>query len=157
MQEETKFSEGFEIAPIDKGRRSACRSEGLMPETKNNFLPYRKDLKDKARDNRKNLNRPEAKFWYEILSNRKFLGYRFLRQKPVSDYILDFFCSELKLGIEIDGENHNEQVEYDKMRTLNLNNIGIKIIRYSNADIMCNLEGVYLDLKQKVKEREEEL
>ncbi len=68
-----------------------------------------------------------------------------------------FFCSELKLGIEIDGESHNEQKEYDKMRTLNLNNIGIKIIRYSNAEIMCNLGGVYLDLEQKVKEREEEL
>lgn len=128
-----------------------------MPETKKDFLPFRKDLKEKAGDNRKNMNRPEAKLWYEILSNRKFLGYRFLRQKPVSDYIVDFFCSELKLGIEVDGESHIEQKEYDKMRTLNLNNIGIKLIRYSNADIMCNLEGVYLDLEKKVKEREEEL
>ena len=128
-----------------------------MPETKKEFLLYRKDLKEKARVNRKNLNRPEAKLWYEMLSNKKFLGYRFLKQKPVSDYILDFFCSELKLGIEIDGESHDEQKEYDKMRTLNLNKIGIKLIRYSNADIMCNLEGVYFDLEQKVKEREEEL
>ena len=128
-----------------------------MPETKKDFLPFRKDLQEKARDNRRNLNRPEAKLWYEILSNRKFLGYRFLRQKSVSDYIVDFFCSELKLGIEIDGESHNKQQEYDKSRTLNLNRIGIKLIRYSNNDIMCNLEGVYLDLEEKVKEREEEL
>ena len=128
-----------------------------MPETKKDFLPFRKDLKEKARDNRKNMNRPEAKLWYEVLSKRKFLGYRFLRQKPVKNYIIDFFCSELKLGIEVDGESHIEQKEYDKMRTLNLNNIGLKLIRYSNADIMCNLEGVYLDLKKKVKERAEEL
>ena len=128
-----------------------------MPETKKDFLPFRKDLQEKARDNRRNLNRPEAKLWYEILSNRKFLGYRFLKQKPVLDYIVDFFCSELKLGIEVDGESHNERAEYDKSRTLNLNRIGIKLIRYSNADIMCNLEGVYLDLEEKVKEREEEL
>jgi len=128
-----------------------------MPETKKDFLPFRKDLQEKARDIRKNINRPEAKLWYEILSNRKFLGYRFLKQKPVLDYIVDFFCSELKLGIEVDGESHNEQVEYDKSRTLNLNKIGIKLIRYSNADIMCNLEGVYLDLEKQVKEREEEL
>ena len=128
-----------------------------MSEAKNVYLPFRNDLKEKARVNRKNMNRPEAKLWYEILSNRKFLGYRFLRQKPVEDYILDFFCSKLKLGIEIDGESHNEQKEYDKMRTLNLKKIGIKLIRYSNADIMCNLEGVYFDLEQKIKERAEEL
>jgi len=128
-----------------------------MPETKKDFLPFRKDLQEKARDIRKNINRPEAKLWYEILSNRKFLGYRFLKQKPVLDYIVDFFCSELKLGIEVDGESHIKQKEYDKMRTLNLNNIGIKLIRYSNADIMCNLEGVYLDLEKQVKERAEEL
>ncbi len=128
-----------------------------MPEANKEFLPFRKDLKAKARDNRKNMNRPEAKLWYEILSNRKFLGYRFLRQKPILDYIVDFYCSNLKLGIEIDGESHVDQKEYDKKRTLDMNKIGIKIIRYSNVEIMCNLEGVYLDLEEKVKEREEEL
>ncbi len=69
---------------------------GVMPEAKKDFLLFRKDLKEKARDNRKNMNRPEAKLWYEILSNRKFLGYRFLKQKPVSDYILDFFLFRIK-------------------------------------------------------------
>ena len=128
-----------------------------MPETKNNFLPFRKDLKEKAQDNRRNMNRPEAKLWYEILSNRKLLGYRFYRQKPVLNYILDFFCPKLKLGIEIDGESHDEQVRYDRKRTSNLNEIGIKLLRYSNADVMCNLEGVYFDLEKQVKEREEEL
>ncbi len=128
-----------------------------MPEANKEFLPFRKDLKAKARDNRKNMNRPEAKLWYEILSNRKFLGYRFLRQKPILDYIVDFYCSNLKLGIEIDGESHVDRKEYDKKRTLDMNKIGIKIIRYSNVEIMCNLEGVYLDLEEKVKEREEEL
>ena len=128
-----------------------------MPEIKKDFLPFRKDLKEKARDNRKKMNRPEAKLWYEILSNRKFLGYRFLRQKPILDYIVDFYCSKLKLGIEIDGESHIEQKEYDKKRTLNLRKIGIKLIRYSNAEIMCNLEGVYLDLEKQVKKRAEEL
>ena len=121
------------------------------------FLPFRPDLKEKAQDNRRNMNRPEAKLWYEILSNRKLLGYRFLRQKPVLNYILDFFCPKLKFGIEIDGESHDEQVEYDKKRTSNLNEIGIKLIRYSNADVMCNLEGVYWDIEEKIKEREEEL
>ena len=128
-----------------------------MPETNKNFLSFRKDLKEKAQDNRRNMNRPEAKLWYEILSNKKLLGFRFYRQKPILDYILDFFCPKLKLGIEIDGESHDEQVGYDKKRTSNLNKIGIKLIRYSNADVMCNLEGVYLDLEKQVKERADEL
>ncbi len=127
-----------------------------MPETKKDFLSFRKDLKEKARLNRKNMNRPEAKLWYEMLSNRKFLGYRFLRQKPILDYIVDFFCSELKLGIEVDGESHDKQIKYDKGRTFDLTKIGIKLIRYSNADILSNLEGVYLDLEEQVKKREEE-
>ncbi|NQT65180.1 MAG: endonuclease domain-containing protein [FCB group bacterium] len=128
-----------------------------MPETKKDYLPFREDLQEKARDNRKNMNRPEAKLWYEVLCNRKFHGHRFLRQKPILDYIVDFYCSELKLGIEIDGESHDDQIEYDNIRSSALNNIGIKLIRFSNTDIMCNLEGVYLDLEKKVKAREEEL
>ena len=137
--------------PLDKG------IEGFMPENKKVFLPFRKDLKEKGRNNRNNMNRPEAKLWYEILTNRKLFGYRFIRQKPVLDYILDFFCPRLKFGIEIDGESHDEQVEYDKKRTSNLNEIGIRLIRYSNADVMCNLEGVYLDLEERIKKREKEL
>lgn len=128
-----------------------------MPEIKKIFLPFRKDLKMKARENRKNLNKPESRLWYEILSNKKLLGYRFLRQKPILNYILDFFCPKLKVGIEIDGESHDEHIEYDKKRTSNLNEIGIKLIRYSNAEVMCNLDGVYLDLEEKIKKREEEL
>ena len=125
--------------------------------TQNSFLPFRKDLKKKARGNRKNMNKPEARLWYEILSNKKFLGYRFLRQKPIMNYILDFFCPKLNVGIEVDGESHDEQVRYDKKRTSDLNEIGIKLIRYSNSEVMCNLDGVYLDLEKRIKEREEEL
>ena len=128
-----------------------------MPETKKIFLPFRKDLKKKARENRKNMNKPEARLWYEILSNKKLFGYRFLRQKPILNYILDFFCPKLKVGIEIDGESHDEQAGYDEKRTSNLNEIGIKLVRYSNAEVMCNLDGVYLDLEKRIKEREEEL
>ncbi|MCK4694987.1 MAG: endonuclease domain-containing protein [Candidatus Cloacimonetes bacterium] len=103
------------------------------------------------------MNAPEANLWYKVLRNRKLLNYKFLRQKPILNYILDFYCSKLLLGIEIDGESHNEKMSYDKQRSVSINKIGIKIIRYSNYDVMNNLDGVYFDLIKQIKIREKEL
>lgn len=121
------------------------------------YNQYSTNLKSNARKNRKEMNQPEANLWYKVLRNRKLLNYKFLRQKPILNYILDFYCSKLLLGIEIDGESHNEQINYDKQRSESLNKIGIKIVRYTNYEIMSNLEGVYLDLVKQIKIRENEL
>ncbi len=99
----------------------------------------------------------EATLWHNLLRNKQLMNYKFLKQKPILNYILDFYCSKLLLGIEIDGESHNKQIEYDKQRTENINKTGIKIIRYSNHDVMDNLEEVYEDLKKQVKIREKEI
>jgi len=103
------------------------------------------------------MNAPESNLWYNVLKNRELLNYKFLRQKPILNYILDFYCSKLLLGIEIDGESHNEQMSYDKQRSKSINKIGIKIIRYSNYEVMNNLDGVNLDLIKQIKIREKEL
>ena len=121
------------------------------------FIPFRPDLKEKAQDNRRKMNRPEAKLWYEVLRNRQMMGYRFLRQKPILNYILDFYCHKLKLGIEVDGDTHAEQKKYDNVRTKEIKKQEIKIIRYTNTDIMMHLDGVYWDIEEKIKEREKEL
>ena len=124
---------------------------------KKEIIPYNLKLKSNARKNRKEMNAPEANLWYKVLRNRKLLNCKFLRQKPILNYILDFYCSKLLLGIEIDGESHNEQINYDKQRSESLNKIGIKIVRYTNYEIMSNLEGVYFDLVKQIKIRENEL
>lgn len=103
------------------------------------------------------MNAPEANLWYNILRNRELLNYKFLRQKPILNYILDFYCSKLLLGIEVDGESHNYKITYDNKRSIDINKIGIKIIRYSNYDVMNNLDGVYFDLIKQIKIREKEL
>ena len=121
------------------------------------YNPYNTNLRNYAQKNRKEMNAPEANLWYNILRNRELLNYKFLRQKPILNYILDFYCSKLLFGIEIDGESHNEQTNYDKQRSENLNKIGIKIIRYSNYDVMNNFDGVYFDLIKQIKIREKEL
>ena len=82
---------------------------------------------------------------------RQFAEYKFLRQKPIDNYIVDFYCSELRLVIEIDGDSHAEAVEYDAARTRVLEAFGLTVVRYSNDDVLRNIEGVYDDLWSKIQ------
>jgi very-short-patch-repair endonuclease len=109
-------------------------------------LPYNKNLTALARENRKNPSPAETKIWREILRMRQFAQYKFLRQKPIGGYIVDFYCSELRLVIEIDGDSHAETGEYDLERTRFLNALGVRVIRYTNDEILRNIEGVYDNL-----------
>ena len=103
----------------------------------------------KARELRNNMTKQERKLW-SVLRNRKFYDYRFLRQYPIGNYIVDFICRSAKIIIEIDGSQHNEtiNIEYDKSRTRYLQDKGYKVIRFWNNEIDNNLEGVYSKLQQ---------
>ena len=110
----------------------------------------------RAKENRKNSTKAEKKMWNEILRN-KLTGYKFVRQKPINNFILDFYSSEILFAIEIDGDSHYENRKYDEKRTVILNKLGIKVIRYTNIEIINSIDGVYLDLLKKIKIREREL
>ena len=69
-------------------------------------------------------------------------GYQFMRQKPIGEYIVDFFCSKLKLVIEIDGESHVDKYEKDKIRQQNLERLSLSFLRFSDLDVKTNLNGV---------------
>jgi very-short-patch-repair endonuclease len=114
------------------------------------FTPYNKSLTILARENRKNPTDAEQQMWQHLLRMRQFIGYKFLRQKPIGGYILDFYCAALQLGIEIDGDSHAEREEYDTERTRFLNACGIKILRYSNDDVLQNITGVYEHLNSAI-------
>lgn len=92
---------------------------------------------------RKNMPTPEIVLWQKI-RNRQINNYKFKRQYGVGRYIVDFYCSEKRLAIEIDGDSHYEdfQIIYDKERTEYLNNMGIVVVRFTNKEIMDNIEGV---------------
>lgn len=81
-------------------------------------INYNLDLKDFARQNRKSSTKTERKIWREVLSNSQ-TSYKFTRQKPLDNFILDFYCSKLLLAIEIDGDSHykKHEPEYDQART----------------------------------------
>lgn len=93
---------------------------------------------------RKNQTDAENKLW-KILRNRQLLGVKFRRQYSAGKYIIDFYSPEYKIGIEADGGQHYESKgrQKDAIRTNELNKLGIKIIRFSDTDILKNIEGVY--------------
>jgi very-short-patch-repair endonuclease len=125
--------------PLSRGGR-----EGL------GFVAYNKKLTALARENRKQPTAAESKLWYQLLRMRNLSPYKFTRQKPIANFIADFYCAELHLVIEIDGDSHAESIAYDAKRTESLSNIGITVVRYINDDIMNNLQGVYVDLMRRI-------
>jgi very-short-patch-repair endonuclease len=100
---------------------------------------------------RDNMTETEQKLW-EILKNGKFLGLKFRRQHPIGLYIADFYCHKLKVVIEVDGEYHKweNQALNDIKRTQDLNDLGIKVIRFNNQDILHNLEDVLFQLENQL-------
>jgi very-short-patch-repair endonuclease len=115
------------------------------------FLPYDPKLTSLARANRKNPTPAEQKIWFEVLRGRQFSAYKFLRQKPIERFIVDFYCSSLRWVIEIDGDSHAENPAYDVERTLVLNRYGLAVIRYTNRDVMHNISGIYDDLIRRLR------
>jgi very-short-patch-repair endonuclease len=94
-----------------------------------------------ARENRMQLTESEKILWF-YLKNRKLNGFRFRCQHPVYRYILDFYCHEVQLAIEVDGRIHNQQKEYDEYRDAFLKNIGITTIRFDAEDVVNNTSQV---------------
>jgi len=98
------------------------------------------------------MTKAEAILWGEI-KNRKILGFKFRRQFGIGGYVVDFYCTELKLAIEVDGATHHtdEELEYDNRREGDINQLDIQFIRFSNDEIYEALEYVVESLKTKIK------
>ena len=96
-----------------------------------------------CREFRKNPTKAEACLW-EILRAKRLDGYKFRRQHPMKNYILDFYCAELKLAIEVDGQihKHEEQIKYDQERTKILQEFGISVMRFWNSEVLNDLPSV---------------
>jgi len=130
-----------------------CEPEG---RTNKGNLKYLDTLRELARKNSNNPTKAEALFWNMLMRKDK-PDYRFLRQKPIGKFIVDFYCSKLMLVVELDGSSHELKDYPDFERSNYLNWRGIKVIRYSNYQVFKYLENVYCDLLEKIKEREREL
>jgi very-short-patch-repair endonuclease len=87
-----------------------------------------------------NLTPPERRLWYRLRSNR--LGVKFQRQVVLAPYIADFAARSERLIIELDGDTHGDRVAYDAVRTRVLEDRRYRVIRFTNAEVMANLDGV---------------
>ena len=105
-------------------------------------IPYNPKLIDKARANRKNPTPAENKLWKEVLKDKNAAGAKFTRQKPLGEYIVDFYCAKHKLAVEVDGRSHADRQDYDELRTKSLNRLGIRVLRFTNEQVLENMPEV---------------
>lgn len=112
-------------------------------------LPYDRQLIERAKELRQNMTVAEKKLWNEYL---KVLPLRVLRQRPISHFIVDFYCAELKLVIEVDGESHftEEAQAYDQERTEVLESYGLTVMRFTNQQVLQEFEAVCLQIAKKI-------
>lgn len=118
------------------------------------ILPYNPKLKEVARRLRKSGTLSEVLLW-RYLKGKKVLGYDFDRQKPIDNYIVDFFCSELMLAIEIDGCSHSEKPEEDRIRQSKLESLGVRFLRFFDSDVKKNIQGVLWVIENWIRRHED--
>jgi len=103
-------------------------------------IHYNPKLKEYSRELRKNATFSERFLWKHIRGG-KLNNYRFLRQKPIDEFIVDFFCRKLKFVIEIDGITHLEKKKYDDYREKKLKSMGLNILRLDGNYVLNNIDG----------------
>ncbi len=107
------------------------------------MLSYNKGLKPFSQQLRKNMTDAELRLWTRI-RGKQLKEYQFYRQKIIGDYIVDFYCPKAKLAIELDGGQHytEEGREKDKVRDRYLTDHGLQLLRFSDRDVLTQLDGV---------------
>ncbi|MES2060253.1 MAG: endonuclease domain-containing protein [Patescibacteria group bacterium] len=114
------------------------------------IIPYNRKFKQRAQDLRKGKVLSEVLLW-EKLKQKKMNGLQFFRQRPVDNYILDFYCPEIKLAIEIDGGIHKTKIAEDKFRQGALESFGIQFLRFSDIDIEMKMADVLKKIKDRIE------
>ena len=117
------------------------------------IIYYNPKLKQLAKELRNNSTLAEIILWKRI-KGKQIKGYDFHRQKPIDNYIVDFFCEDLTLAIEIDGASHYENEESDKERDNKLNKLGINILRIPDSRVKKNIEGVITEITEWINNHE---
>ena len=107
-------------------------------------IPYNKSLIPKARELRNQLTPPERQFWNALRNMPSYKNHPFNRQKPLGEYIVDFYCHEYGLVVEIDGDTHGTQEGQliDQKRTAFLESKGLRVARFTNPEVLHNIDGV---------------
>jgi very-short-patch-repair endonuclease len=111
------------------------------------WVHYNPRLKQIARKLRKDMTLSEILLWQHI-KGKQLLGYDFHRQKPIHEYVVDFYCPRLKLVLEIDGDSHVGKEEADKIRQEKLESLGLTVLRFWDWDVKSNVDGIVEHLRE---------
>ena len=124
---------------------------------KNSILQYNPKLKELARQLRNNSTETEIYLWLK-LKGKQMYGYDFHRQKPIDNYIVDFFCPKLMLAIEVDGYSHEliEIYKKDTIKEKRLNDLGINVLRFSDQEVLKDMENVIRVIEHNIMEYEKQ-
>jgi very-short-patch-repair endonuclease len=120
---------------------------------KRRFLHYNPKLKKRARELRNNSTLSEVLLWKE-LKGKQMMGYDFHRQKPIDNYIMDFYCPKLNLVIEVDGDSHFLRKQQDSDRQRRLEKLGLRFLRFDDLDVKFQMDRVLDTIRTWIKERE---
>ncbi len=137
----TSQSKAVNSPPLEEWQ---SETDGVVKyrNSKNYFnLPYNSKLKNRAKALRKAGNLSEVLFWKEV-RNKQFKGFDFDRQKIIGNYIVDFYCTNCNVVIEIDGSSHDDKQEYDAKRDAYLESLGLTVIHITDIDVKRKLSGV---------------
>jgi very-short-patch-repair endonuclease len=118
------------------------------------YIKYNPKLKDRARELRKNSTPSEIEL-RKALRAGKMRRYTFNRQKPLDQYIVDFYCRKCKLVIEIDGDSHDDKTPYDRRRQKRLESLGLHVIRFYDHEVMNHLDGVLHKIEETMQKLED--
>lgn len=99
------------------------------------------NLRARARKLRQEMTPPEWRLWRQV-RNRRLLGLKFRRQVPLGRFVVDFLCEQHRLVVELDGDSHAGQQDYDRRRDIYLIAAGYRVLRIANRDVTGNLEDV---------------
>ena len=115
------------------------------------FLPYKQRLTSIARVLRKNMTLSEVLLWNRI-KNKQLMGFDFHRQRPIDEYVVDFFCPRLSLVVEIDGDSHEGKLQKDSIRQAEIEQYGVNFLRFEDDDLRSNLDGVVEVIRHWIEE-----
>ena len=117
------------------------------------YLPYNNKLKQFSRDLRNNSTLGEVLLWRELRAG-KLKGYKFNRQKPLGNYIADFYCKTLKLVIELDGTSHDTKLEEDKRKDEYMISQGLSVLRFNEYEVRNDVDFALIEIKKFIGEFE---
>ena len=122
------------------------------------IVPYNPRLKERSRYLRQHMTRAEVLLWQQLKA-RQMEGCDFDRQRPIDAYIVDFFCKEFMLAIEVDGVTHDDETgqQNDQRRQQRLEALGVRFLRFQDGEVTRNLEGVLAGIREWIRKHSDNM